>query len=146
MSRETDFYNAFTTQLHSATLFTNTFATTPEELAPSDFPAFSLQLGKSAYHGLDNDGFLHLGSQEFTLRIFYQSPQLKLNGVLDTRSVYISAIESFISTSFTPTPFTGIESFRITSTEITEVQPAIYDKLLTTHTITIRGRYSYVFV
>ncbi len=146
MSREIDFHSAFTAQLASATLFTNTYATTAEELAPSDFPAFSLQLGKSSYHGLDNDGYLHLASQEFTLRLFYPSPQLKLAQVLGTRAAYIVMIESFISSSFTPIPFTGLENYRITSTEITEILPAMYDKLLTTHCVTIKGRYHYVFV
>jgi hypothetical protein len=146
MHRESDFYNAFTTQLHSATLLVTTLATSAEELAPSDFPAFSLQLGKTSYHGLDNDGFLHLGSQDFVLRIFYKNPQLKLEGALDARSIYISSIESFVSTAFTPLPLTGFESFRITSTELVEILPASYDKLLTTHTIMIKGRYHYVFV
>lgn len=146
MSRETDFHSAFTAQFASATLFTNTYATSGEELAPSDFPAFSLQLGKTSYHGLDNDGYLHLGSQEFTLRLFYRSPQLTLASVLGTRDVYIGVVESFVATSFTPLPFTGLENYRITSTEITEILPAVYDKLLTTHCVTIKGRYHYVFV
>jgi hypothetical protein len=146
MSREIDFHSAFTAQFATATLFTSTYATTADELAPSDFPAFSLQLGKTSYHGLDNDGYLHLGSQEFTLRLFYRSPQLELASVLGTRAVYIGMLESFVATSFTTLPFSGLENYRITSTEITGILPPVYDKLLTTHCVTIRGRYHYVFV
>ena len=146
MPREIDFHSAFCSQFNTTTLFTNTLATTSDELAPSDFPAFSLQLGKTNYHGTDNDGYLHLASQDFTLRVFYQTPQLKLDQALALRSSYLSIIESFISHSFTPLPFSGVENYRINATEMTEVLPPHYDKLLTTHAITIKGRYHYVFV
>jgi hypothetical protein len=146
MPREIDFHSAFCAQFNSTTSFTNTLATTSDELAPSDFPAFSLQFGKTNYFGPDNDGYLHLASQDFTLRVFYQTPQLKLDAALATRSSYVSIIESFVSHSFFPTPFSGIENYRITKTELLETMPPVYDKLMTTHTITIKGRYHYVFV
>ena len=146
MSRETDFTQAFTIQFRDATLFNITHATKHEELAPSDFPAFSLQLGRTYYHGLDNEGYLHLGSQDFTLRMFFKSSQLALDNALSSRGTYITFVESFISSGFIPPTFTGAEMYRITSTEITEVLPPEYDELLTNHVITIRGRYNYVFV
>ena len=146
MPREHSFTTQFCAQFQTATLLTKTYATTAEELAPSDFPAFSLQLGKSSYHGLDNDGFLYLGSQEFTLRIFLRNTQLSQDVALNTRGVYLGLAESFISHSFTPDPYLGGDTHRVTGTELIETLPPIYDKLATTQTIALRGKYSYVFL
>lgn len=146
MLREQSFSTTFTTQLAGATATQPIHANSHEDLSPSDYPAFSLELGKTHYHGPDADGFFYTAHQDFTVTIFFRYPQLKLDDALVLRSAYLQTIESFINSGYLVPAMLPGDLYRITSIDMLEVLPPEYERTETRFTLTIKGRYNFIYV
>lgn len=146
MFREENFVTGFSQQCSAALGLQPVIVRTPEELAPSDYPALIVQLGKTTFPDQDAGGVYYQGKQEVFVAICFKNPHLKLEQMLNMRSAYITSMENFVNLGYVPPPMLPGELYRICSLELLEIAPPDYTRTATTFTLTFKLRYHFMFV
>jgi len=123
MTREQHFRITFISQLITYSSWQNILREEIKRLPLSEFPAFSIDLGKTTYKQFDIAGKAIQGEQEFTTSVYYTLP-LRSGDILLDHSDIINIIEHFINDPvYIPPPVGFGDTYRIERAELIEVKP-----------------------
>jgi hypothetical protein len=144
MTRELNFRTSFSVQFTAQTSLPRVSVLDANALAPSQFPSYSIALGKTHYQPNILSGTPLAGYQEFTLQINFTLPQLTPETMLVYRSDYLVGVEDFFGAGYVPPISLPGEYYRIQSISLVNIQPPVIQPTATRFTLSINGRYDFI--
>jgi hypothetical protein len=146
MTREQLFRETFRVQLAAIISWPVHFATSTDDLAPSDFPSYSLTFGDTKFIAFTPTGDPTRGEQLFTVRYFFSTQQLNSDLMLHRRSEEMPVIQDFVTSGYVPPAPAPGDNYRIDNSQLLEISAPAVSRTNTRFVITFKAKYSFTIL
>ena len=142
MTREQNFRTSFISQFNSFSGWGNISHSEIQKLPTSDFPAFSIALGKTKYTSFDPMGKAINGEQDLFLMVYYSLPLRSTDDAYLDHSDITNTIERFINNPiYIPPAILAGETYRIERAMVTEAKAPVLQTGDTRFNVMVIGKY-----